>query len=93
MTDNYLDLQALYEKIQIRLSSSDESSYTKKLVADPELLKRKLIEEAAEVITAKNKEELIWECSDLLYFLLVTMASKGITLEDIYKENLRRDKK
>ena len=87
------DLQELYNKIKYKIESNDQNSYTKKLVADKELLKRKLIEEAAEVITAKNKEELIWECSDLLYFLLVFMADGGISIEDVEKENLRRDGK
>ena len=91
--NNYLDLQTLYEKIKTKIESNDENSYTRKLVADKEVLKRKIIEEAAEVITSKNKEELIWECSDLLYFLLVNMAEAGVTLEDVYRENLRRDKK
>jgi len=86
------DLDALYDKIKERINSGEEKSYTLKLIKEPELLKRKLIEEAAEVITAKNKKELIWECADLLYFLLVTMAKEGITIKDIEKENLRRDK-
>ncbi|VVB79720.1 ATP phosphoribosyltransferase [uncultured archaeon] len=86
-------LNDLLKKINEKISSSDEDSYTKKLVADPEILKRKLIEEAAEVITSKNKEELIWECSDLIYFLFVIMAKNGVTVEDIEKENERRDKK
>ena len=92
MKNNNFNLEALYKKIKSKIESKDENSYTRKLVADKELLKRKLIEEAAEVITSKNKEELVWECSDLLYFLLVYMAEAGVTLEDVYKENLRRDK-
>ena len=87
------NLEALYKKIKERINSRDEKSYTFKLVKEPELLKRKLIEEAAEVITAKNKDELVWECADLLYFLLVIMAKEGISIEDIEKENLRRDGK
>ena len=87
------DLEELYTKIKERIDSGDESSYTLKLINQPELLKRKLIEEAAEVITSKDKENLIWECSDLIYFLLVIMSKENITLEDIYKENQRRDKK
>ena len=87
------DLEALYNKIKSKMDSYDENSYTKKLVADKELLKRKLIEEAAEVITAKNKKELIWECSDLIYFLLVIMAEAGVIIKDIERENERRDKK
>jgi phosphoribosyl-ATP pyrophosphohydrolase len=87
------DLKQLYSKIQDRINSCDEKSYTCKLVNDPLLLKRKLIEEAAEVITAKDKSELIWECADLIYFLLVIMAQEGITIRDVEKENERRDKK
>jgi phosphoribosyl-ATP pyrophosphohydrolase len=92
-TNNELNLEELYEKIKTKIASGEENSYTKKLVADKELLKRKLIEEAAEVITSKDKENLIWECADLMYFLLVYMTEAEITLEDIYKENARRDKK
>lgn len=91
--NNGLNLDELYLKIKSKISSSEENSYTRKLVADKELLKRKLIEEAAEVITSKNKDELIWESADLLYFLLVYMAQGDVTLEDVYKENERRDKK
>jgi len=85
-------LQDLYEKISQRIKNKDENSYTKKLVNDPLLLKRKLVEEAAEVITAKDQENLVWECSDLIYFLFVTMASNGISIEDIEKENEKRNK-
>jgi len=87
------DLQKLYDIVYDRIQGDNKQSYTKGLVNDPEVLKRKLIEEAAEVITAKNKEELIWECSDLLYFLTVFMAMKGITLEEIYEETERRNSK
>jgi phosphoribosyl-ATP pyrophosphohydrolase len=85
------ELGDLLKKINDQIESDNEDSYTKKLITNPELLKRKLIEEAAEVITSKNKEEFIWECSDLIYFLFVTMAKEGISLEDINKENSRRN--
>jgi len=86
-------LQDLYEKISSRIKDPKEGSYTQKLVNDPLLLKRKLIEEAAEVITAKDKQNLIWECSDLIYFLFVIMSKERISIKDIEKENERRDKK
>ncbi|MDD3083726.1 MAG: phosphoribosyl-ATP diphosphatase [Candidatus ainarchaeum sp.] len=86
-------LQELYEKISDRIKNPKEGAYTSKLVKDEMLLKRKLVEEAAEVITTKNKEELIWECSDLIYFLFVIMVKEGITIKDIEKENDRRNKK
>ncbi|VVB75519.1 Phosphoribosyl-AMP cyclohydrolase [uncultured archaeon] len=86
-------LPELYEKICTIKNSSSKESYTAKLFSDEALLKKKLIEEAAEVILAKNKEELVWECADLLYFLFVIMAKSGVTLGDIALENKRRDAK
>jgi phosphoribosyl-AMP cyclohydrolase / phosphoribosyl-ATP pyrophosphohydrolase len=86
-------LNDLYEKIEKRIKENSKDSNTSKIVKDELLLKRKLVEEAAEVITAKDKENLLWECSDLIYFLFVIMAKEGISIKDIEKENERRDKK
>lgn len=86
-------LKQLYEKICSRINSGDEKSYTLSLINDMNVLKRKIIEESGEVVTAKDNGELIWECADLFYFTLVIMAANGVTLEDIEKENERRDKK
>ena len=86
-------LQELYNKVSNRINEKKKNSYTTKLVNDPLLLKRKLVEEAAEVITAKDRENLIWECSDLIYFLFVIMSKEEITIKDIEKENKRRDEK
>lgn len=86
------DLEKLYNKICKKINSNDKNSYTKQLISNPNKLKRKLIEEAGEVITADSRENLIWECSDLIYFLFVIMANEGITIEDIERENERRDK-
>jgi len=85
-------LNELYNTIQSRIKNNTKNSYTAKLVNDELLLKRKLVEEAAEVITAKDKQNLIWECSDLIYFLFVIMAKEGISIQDIEKENEKRDK-
>jgi phosphoribosyl-ATP pyrophosphohydrolase len=85
-------LSDLYDEIIEKQKSNDKNSFTKKLLENPLLLKRKLIEETGEVITAKDKENLIWECSDLIYFLFVIMASEGVKIEDIEKENFKRKK-
>ena len=91
-TEKNFNLNALYDKVKSRVKNAPSESYTKKLLLDEGLLKRKLIEEAAEVITAKDKENLIWECSDLIYFLFVIMAKEGVTILDVEKENERRNK-
>lgn len=90
--DNF-DLKALYSKIKDRIENNNESSYTSKLANDLPLLYRKLIEESAEVITAKNRDELIWEVADLIYFLFVIMAKNNISIKEIERENERRNEK
>ena len=92
LEEKKFDLPALYDTIIDRIKNGSDKSYTKKLISNSNELKRKIIEEAGEVITFDSRENLVWECSDLIYFLFVLMAKEGITLKDIEKENLRRDK-
>lgn len=50
---------------------------------------KKIIEEAGEVWLAaehESKEELAKEISQLLYHLQVLMLSRGLSLDDVYKE-------
>jgi phosphoribosyl-ATP pyrophosphohydrolase len=87
------DLNELYKKITNRIGSKDKKSYTRKLIDNPNFLRRKIVEEAGEVITEnpENKKRLIEEFADLFYNILVYMALNKITIEDIEKENLKRD--
>ena len=77
------DLDLLYKVLQGRLKDMPEDSFTTKLFNDELFLKRKINEEAFEVIHALNKDELIWEVSDLTYFVMTLMVKHGVTLEDI----------
>ena len=88
-----LSLENLYKKICQKISEESETSYTYKVSRDTPLLYRKIIEESGEVITSKNREEIIWEIADLTYFILVLMAKNKITLEDIERENAKRDRR
>jgi len=81
----------LYSKIADRIANGPAESYTKKIAGDNALLFRKIIEESGELVTAKNREERIWEASDLIYFVLVLLAKEGITLKDIEDECARRN--
>ena len=47
------------------------------------------------MIAAKNPKpnEIVYEISDYLYHLMVVMAEKGITWEDVAGELARRQKK
>jgi hypothetical protein len=46
-----------------------------------------------EVTEAEGKEEVIWECADLLYFLNVLMCKENVTWKDVMDELDRRHKK
>ena len=69
-----------------------EGSYTAQLFKDETLLKRKINEEAFEVIHATNTNELTWEVSDLTYFILTFMVVHGITIDDILSHLASRRK-
>lgn len=56
---------------------------------------KKVGEESSEVIIASkntDKSELIYEISDLVYHTLVLMIEKGVEIDEIKKELLKRRK-
>ena len=73
----------LLGRIEQRASNGDARSYTRKLLADPALLREKLLEESAEVADAVTHDEVAWECADLLYFLSVRMQQAGVRIDDV----------
>jgi phosphoribosyl-ATP pyrophosphohydrolase/phosphoribosyl-AMP cyclohydrolase len=73
---------SLYARVAER-EASMPGSYTATLLRDGELLDAKIEEEAREVIAARTREELIWECADLLYFMTVRMRRDGVRIEDV----------
>ncbi len=94
--DAYEILHKLYELILDRKKNLPENSYTTKLFKKgSDKIIQKVGEEAVETIIAlknKNKDEIVYEVSDLLYHLLVALADADVKLEDIQDELLRRYK-
>ena len=90
-------LQALYNVILDRQKNPQEGSYTCYLFDKGiDKILKKVGEECSEtIIAAKNgkNEETVYEISDLIYHLLVMMASQGIPLEDVMGELEGRAKK
>ena len=77
-----------------RKSNPEEGSYTNYLFdkGEDKILK-KVGEEAAEVVIAgknRDKGEISYEVSDLIYHLTVMLVDNGMTWDDIYKEMERR---
>jgi phosphoribosyl-AMP cyclohydrolase / phosphoribosyl-ATP pyrophosphohydrolase len=82
--------------ISARRAAPDEASYTTKLLrGGVDRIGKKIGEEATEVvIAAKNDDasELVWEVADLLYHTLVLLEARGVALDDVGRELLRRAK-
>ncbi len=80
----------LYDLIVSRKENPVEGSYTNYLFSKgSEKICKKVGEEAFEVVIAATtdiKQDIIYELADLQYHLLVLMAEKGITLDDVYTE-------
>ncbi len=89
-------LRHLEAVIERRRSADPAQSYVAKLLHDGvDRICKKIGEEATEVvIAAKNasKDELKWESADLLFHLQVLLAERGVALDDVGEELLRRAK-
>ena len=84
----------VFAVIEDRKANPKEGSYTNYLFDKGiDKILKKVGEEATEiVIAAKNPdpEEIKYEISDFLYHVMVLMAEKGVTWEDITKELAQR---
>ena len=82
-------LPALERTIAHRKVSADaESSYTAKLLADPEFAGEKVREEAEEVTRAAREESgerVAEEAADVLYHLTVLLATRDLELADAFE--------
>lgn len=86
----------LYELIKKRKSELPENSYTTKLFnSGIKRIAQKVGEEAIETVIASmnnNKEEAVYEISDLFFHLMVLMNQMDISLADINNELEERHK-
>ena len=97
-------LNEIYDVIMDRKNNPVEDSYVCKLLNHRKGIDKileKVGEEAVETILATksdDREQIIYESSDLIFHLLVMLAASGITLEDIAselkqrREKMRRDR-
>jgi phosphoribosyl-ATP pyrophosphohydrolase/phosphoribosyl-AMP cyclohydrolase len=81
-------LDELHDVIRERLAHPSPCSYTSSLT--DEKLKQKIKEEAGELADAQGKEEIIWEAADVLYFISVLLAKKGLSVDSVLSELKRR---
>ena len=87
-------LAQLWATIESRKAADDTQveSYTRKLLANPPKIRKKIIEEAYEVNEAHQalmdsrdtKDHLAHEAADLVYHLLVLLASADVTPGEVW---------
>ena len=84
----------VYSVIKDRKVNPKEGSYTNYLFEKgTDKILKKLGEEATEIVIAAkndNPDEITYEISDFLYHMMVLMAEKGISWEDITNELAKR---
>jgi len=79
--------------IRSRIREGDDSSYTRRLLADENLRLKKLGEEAVELVLACRTGDtgrIAAEAADLLYHLLVACAAAGADEDAVFGELARR---
>ena len=92
-----MTLDDLYATISARKTADPSSSWTAQLLAKgPEKCAEKFGEEAIEAIIEAVKDDkpaLTSEAADVLYHLLVMLASRDVPLQDVLDELARRQSK
>ena len=82
-------LKELTQVLEERKNESPETSYVASLYARPDKILEKIGEEATEtIIAAKNggRDRIIHETADLWFHIMVMLAEKGLSPEDILTE-------
>ena len=87
-------IDTLYHTILDRKTADPETSWTAKLLSkgDNEILK-KVVEEAGEfsfAVKDKDEKEIIYECADLTYHVLVALGHMNISPDRVKQELARR---
>lgn len=95
MTPSDSPLSRLAATIAARKGADPETSWTAKLLAKgPEKCAEKFGEEAVEAIIEAvkgDRDRLTAEAADVLYHLLVMLAARDVTLDDVLAELERRE--
>ncbi|MDR2803386.1 MAG: bifunctional phosphoribosyl-AMP cyclohydrolase/phosphoribosyl-ATP diphosphatase HisIE [Treponema sp.] len=84
-------LQYLEEIISERLLNAPAGSYTASLTG--ERVRRKIMEEAYEVCTAKTHDDFVWEAADLFYHTAVLLSQENVRIDEVLDELDRRHKR
>jgi len=84
-------LNKLYRIIDKKTKNKERDSYSYMVYSNSKLLRKKIIEEANELIRTKNKKQAVWETSDLLYFLTLFLVKRKVKLKDVENKLIERN--
>lgn len=94
MSEKYSPIDILYHEILEKKFGDPETSYTAKLYKKGlNTIGKKIVEEAAELTFAlkdADEKEIVYECADLVYHVLVGLGAYNISPEQIKTEIARR---
>lgn len=82
-------LENLQATIADRFENAPPDSYTARLKSG-DLVYEKILEEAGEVVEAREREHIIWEAADVLYFVTALLSREGIAIDEVFGELRRR---
>jgi phosphoribosyl-ATP pyrophosphohydrolase len=87
-------MKKVFEIIEDRKVNPKKGSYVCSIIGDVDKILAKIEEESDELAKAceKTKEEIIHEATDLVFHIMILLASKNIKLEEIEEEFERRRK-
>ena len=88
-----MSLRDLAATVERRKGGDPEASWTARLLADPDRAARKFGEEAVEAVVEAvrgDRGRLVEEAADVLYHLLVMLASRDVTLAQVEEALARR---
>lgn len=82
-------LEELQDVLRSRRSADPAESYTAQLLAEPDTMQRKIMEEAFEVCLELGRTEtardlVAEEAADLIYHLLVGLVGVDVPLSDVF---------
>lgn len=90
--DKDFNIRQLFDVLKSRKENLPEASFTTKLFRDDFFLKRKIMEEAFEVVNFEQGDGLQWEVADLAYFVLTLMVKNGVEVDEIISNLASRAK-
>lgn len=79
-------LTRLEETLLDRKKNAVPGSYTNRLFSDDDLLNAKITEEAGELIEASDRDHVVKEAADVLYFTMAKLSKEGISLSEVAEE-------